>query len=608
MTRATLPPAAAEQHIAVLGKNGSGKTFAVKAVHVEPMLEAGKLVAIVDPTSAWWGLRSSADGKSAGFKVLVLGGDHGDLPLPTNGGEAVARLIVEQRVSVVCDTGNLTVGERTRWMIDFAGTLYRLSRTPLYLVIDEAHVFAPQGKVPDPDTGKMLHAVNQLASGGRSRGIRLTMITQRPQKLHKDALTTADTLIAMRVLAPHDREAVKAWIDGQGDPVKGREVLDSLARLQKGEGWVWYPEGDHLRRGQFPKIRTFDSSATPTDGHATPAPKGAAEIDLSEIKGRLAEAVRDAEQNDPKRLRAEISRLNLQVKRLNDEGGKSQVDPAKLMEALDKGYANGQEDGYARGLDAVWGLANALHDALYHQQGALDQFMGGLRKISPEPGPKPSKPIRSTVHDAQRAIRAAAVAGAPLVTEHKLRANPNACDVCGGSDGYHGINCYLGKPKAAVGAGEPMKDMPRKILTALAQHPAGLSKGQILVHTGYRSSGPVSACFAELARNGWIDASGLVTITRAGLAALGTYEPLPVGDELRESLLNGNSRLKPMEKKLLRVVCEAYPDSIGKGRVLEQTTYASSGPVSAAFAHLVALGYCQKDGRGALKAARELFS
>jgi DNA helicase HerA-like ATPase len=189
----------------VLGKTGSGKTFAAKAAIVEPLLERGRRVGIVDPTGAWWGLRSSRDGKGPGFPVLVLGGDHGDLPLPANGGAAVARLLVEQGVNLVADTSHLTVGERTRWFIDFAGTLYRANRAPLHLVLDEAHNFAPQGKVPDPDTGKMLHAANTLASGGRSRGIRLTMITQRPQKLHKDALTSADTLIAMRVLAPHDR-------------------------------------------------------------------------------------------------------------------------------------------------------------------------------------------------------------------------------------------------------------------------------------------------------------------------------------------------------------------------------------------------------------------
>jgi len=108
------------------------------------------------------------------------------------------------------------VGQYTRWFIDFAGTLFTTIKNPLHLIIDEAHHFMPQGKVPDPDTGKMLHAGNRLMSGGRSRGIRGMLITQRPAKLHKDSLTCADTLIAMRVIAPQDRSAIKDWIDIRG--------------------------------------------------------------------------------------------------------------------------------------------------------------------------------------------------------------------------------------------------------------------------------------------------------------------------------------------------------------------------------------------------------
>ena len=92
MAKAIIPEAALGQHIAVLGKTGSGKTFAAKAEIVEPLLERGRRVGVVDPTGAWWGLRSSRDGKGPGFPVLVLGGDHGDLPLPALGGAAVARL------------------------------------------------------------------------------------------------------------------------------------------------------------------------------------------------------------------------------------------------------------------------------------------------------------------------------------------------------------------------------------------------------------------------------------------------------------------------------------------------------------------------------------
>lgn len=304
----TLPAPALRQHIAVLGKTGSGKTFAAKSL-VEKLLARPQQVAVIDPTGAWWGLRSSRDGKGPGFGVLVVGGDHGDIPLPPGSGTAVAHLVAEQRVSVVIDTSRLTIGERTRWFIDFAGELYRSVRHPLTLVIDEVHNFVPQGRVPDPDTGKMLHAGNQLFSGGRSRGIRLVGISQRPAKWHKDSLTCVDTLIAMRMLAPQDREAVEDWIEGCGDRKLGRQVLDSLAQLATGEGWVWYPEAGLLQRVKFPDITTFDSSKTPEDGGPIPAPKSRAEIDLSGIEAAMAAAIEEAKASDPKALRAEVSDL-----------------------------------------------------------------------------------------------------------------------------------------------------------------------------------------------------------------------------------------------------------------------------------------------------------
>lgn len=308
-----IPTAALAQHIAILGKTGSGKTSTAKAAIVEPLLDHGAQVCIIDPTSAWWGLRLSADGKRPGYeRVIILGGERGDLPLSERSGEAVARLVTEQGASCIIDTGGFTVGEYTRWFIAFATALYTGIRHPLHLIIDEAHHFMPQGKSPDVDAGRMLHAGNRLMSGGRSRGIRGVLITQRPAKLHKDSLTCADTLIPHRVIAPQDRAAIKDWIDGAGDAQQGKAVLDSLASLQRGEAWVWYPEGTHLERVQFPMPKTFDSSKAPTAGGRAPK---VGEIDLSAIKSAMADAVKEAEANDPKKLRARIAELEREAKK-----------------------------------------------------------------------------------------------------------------------------------------------------------------------------------------------------------------------------------------------------------------------------------------------------
>lgn len=326
MTTCILPTAAMDQHGAVLGKTGSGKSYGAKGI-VEGWLNDGRQVCIIDPTSAWWGLRADSTGKRAGFdRVLLIGGDHQDLPLHERSGAACARLITEQGASAAIDTSGMTVGEYTRWFIDFAGTLYSTIRGPLHLVIDEAHQFMPQGKSPDVDAGRMLHAGNRLMSGGRSKGIRGLMITQRPAKLHKDSLTCADYLMAFRVIAPQDRQAIREWIDGAGDPDQGRDVLASLAGLKRGECWVWYPEGGHLQRVTCPKIRTYDSGATPAHGVRSSAV--IAPVDLDAARASMAEAVKEAEANDPRLLRKKIADLQAELRKTAAPAGPSVADVA----------------------------------------------------------------------------------------------------------------------------------------------------------------------------------------------------------------------------------------------------------------------------------------
>lgn len=545
-----IPQAALEQHVAVLGKTGSGKTYTAKAVIVEPLLTAGQHVGIVDPTGAWWGLRSSRDGKGPGISILVLGGDHGDLPLPALGGAAVARLLAEQHVSLVADTSQLTVGERTRWFIDFATTLHRLNRQPLHLVLDEAHMFAPQGKVPDPDTGRMLHAANTLASGGRSRGIRLVMITQRPQKLHKDALTSADTLIAMRVLAPHDRSAVEDWIKGCGDMAAGKEVLNSLASLQRGEGWVWYPEGGFLERMKFPAIKTFDSSATPTDGGPIQAPKGMAEIDLTEIKTAMADAVKEAEANDPKLLRSQIALLQREIGNLRQA-----VPPGEFSKAdMESEYARGREAGRLEERQEMVLLIERLRA----------EVAGTFETVAFTP---------LTV-DAERA--------APRLRPQQVARRAPA-----------GQNSALAKAE-------------RLALTALAQYPQGRSKVQVAILTGYAvNGGGFANAIGSLRSAGRIEGgSDRLVITQAGLDVLGPFDRLPKGKALLDYWFG---QLGKAERKALEALVEVYPRTLSKAQIAARAGYEpDGGGFNNALGKLRSLELIH--GRGEIRASEDLFT
>ena len=275
--------AVVERHLAVVGKTGSGKTYAAKGI-VERLVRRRRRVCIVDPTGVWWGLKALADGGPSQLPVAVLGGDHGDRPLEESMGEAAAAAVVRLPIALVLDLSLMTHAARHHFLTDFCAALFRLNREVLHLVLDEADEAAPQN--PLPETRRLFGEVDRIVRRGRAKGFRVIAITQRPAALHKHVLSQADTLVALKLVAPQDRKAVEEWIKGQADSEAGREVLDSLAKLEAGVGWIWAPEQGVLSKTRFPAISTYNSGRTP-DGTATLPAIAPAAVDLAVLAAAL---------------------------------------------------------------------------------------------------------------------------------------------------------------------------------------------------------------------------------------------------------------------------------------------------------------------------------
>src|SRR5437899_680610 len=78
---------------AILAQRRKGKTYTASVI-AEEMVAAKQPFVALDPTGAWYGLRASADGKHEGLPVVILGGQHGDVPLERTGGRLIADLVV----------------------------------------------------------------------------------------------------------------------------------------------------------------------------------------------------------------------------------------------------------------------------------------------------------------------------------------------------------------------------------------------------------------------------------------------------------------------------------------------------------------------------------
>ncbi len=309
-----LPLDAVTQTFAIMAKRGVGKTHTA-SVMAEEMLKQGQPIVVYDPTSAWWGLKSSADGKKPGFPIVIFGGEHADVPLEETAGEMIATVIVERRLSAILDCGLMRKGARIRFMTAFCEALYHKNREPIHFFIDEAQTVAPQNLKAMPEIARLVGALEDIILQGRRRGLGVTVISPRPAILNTSIRSACEVLIAMQIVGPHDRKAIQEWIDVHGDDMEAaKAMMASLSSLKRGEAWIWSPAWLELFvRTKFRRRETFDSSATPEVGHRVAAPSRMADIDLEKLGAEIAATVERVKADDPKALRAEITKLRREL-------------------------------------------------------------------------------------------------------------------------------------------------------------------------------------------------------------------------------------------------------------------------------------------------------
>jgi hypothetical protein len=560
MSKLPVPEKILDQHVIVLGKTGSGKSSKMRVL-AEHLLDHDEAPIIIDPKGDWWGLKSSADGKHDGYPLVIFGGNHADVPLnPRAGGELAELLATGKRPSLI-DLRGWMPGERTRFFIDFAAAFFRHTRDKRWLIIDEVHNFAPKGKIMDPDAGKMLHWANRLASEGRGLGLNIVAASQRPQKVHNDFLTSCETLIAARVIHKADRDAIKDWVDGCADPAAGKLLLSELASMKRTDAWVWSPEIEFgPERVTFPLFKTYDSFKPQPAG--AEKLKGWAEVDLDEVKSKLAAVVVEAQKNDPAALRKQIAELERQLK-AKATGPK----PEELQRMKDELF----QCGYRSCVQTMAQRTEKFHaDTL----GMMQSELAGAR---------PENPVRRVETHRPAVAQKESRTGTALAVTRARQLNGRAPD---GDD--------------EIGTGGK-----RRIMIALAQQGGPIDQRRLSLLTGLSArSGTWSTYLSALRQAGFIEGRELLAITSDGLSALGTFEPLPTGRALIEYW---RQRLGDSGKRaIFDAVVEVYPSQIDQESVASAANLsARSGTWSTYLSELRGLGLIE--GRGELRASKELF-
>lgn len=579
-------PRLIDTRMLIQGNSGAGKSWLLRLLAEQA---GGRVQTIIlDPEGEYATLREKLD--------MVLVGRDGEVPAEPRGAGLLARKLMELHVSSVIDLYDLRLPQRRQYVREFLESLLTLPRAlwrPVLVAIDEAHLFCPERAAGESEA---TDAVVALMSQGRKRAICGVLLTQRLAKLHKDAAAEANNVVIGRTVLDVDQKRAGDLLGMGGNArqrlrdLKDGEFL-GFGRAMSIQGVVRFVsdpvETTHPKAGQR---------------HTLEAPQPSAVI--RQVLGQLKDLTQQAEVEirSLEQARGRIRDLERQVQaRSAPEDTELRTRMADLERAL--AVAKGRVQAGPPKAEKVPLLTSADKRQLTSLVSKVAKVEGMVRSVQ-KVGERLAPLVEAIGQGSQRLARALDKADR---TEHVERAQPRPSPARPLPTSMPVRSARVARAAAAPSAtsSNGLTRMENVMLTALAQHPRGLTKAQVLVHSGYASSGPVSKAFAALARNGWTSHEGSsLRITAAGLDALGPFTPLPVGAALREHVLGETST---MVGAILRVLFEVYPESITKGEILSRTGYRSSGPVSKAFARLVRLAYAKATGPSRLRAADEFF-
>jgi len=351
MTSFPIPDAVLARHIAVLGQTESGKTYDSKSI-VEHLVGEGYRVCILDTVkSDWWGLTSSASGKRPGLPFKILGGPRGHVPLHAGAGKPIGELVARGKLPLsIIDMQDFDMGEPQAFFVDFAKALFRNVKGVVYLVIEEAHELAPKERVGADKENMAVYWAKKLATASRTKGIRLLIASQRTQAVHNALLGSCGTMIAHCLQLPADQKPVKDWLKANvADKELYQKIEGDLAFLQSGHAWVCSAKAGYFEKVHFPKIATFDNTATP-DKDSGDFDVATAPVDADELRAIIGDAIKQAEANDPVFLKKRIAELEQKLRNpVSLAPLVPAVSTADLTAATWKGFREGFEKGKIAG-------------------------------------------------------------------------------------------------------------------------------------------------------------------------------------------------------------------------------------------------------------------
>ncbi len=549
--------------------SGGGKSYATRRVIEQTARHVQQIV--LDIEDEFFTLREK-------FDYLICAPSGADAIAIPDTAALLARRLRETRVSAIIGLYELSATDRRRFVRLFLEELVEAPKSmwhPAIVVIDEAHHFCPE-----KGEAESMAAVTDLATRGRKRGLCAIMATQRISKLHKDTAAELLNKLSGRVGLDID---VKRAAEDLG--MTHKEATPILRNLEPGEFFAYGPALSKavVKVTVGPVITTHPDIG---DKQITAPPPPSEKIKkllanladlptqaqeeirtIAQFKGEVARLKREltlAKQSMPKAPAAKVTRIEVPVLKEIDRKWLGHAFDEMRLKLAETRAANKQTQRvydsmekdfqmFERGIDR---LAQRITDATNTTKGETANGASGRDAHTRPPTGQATAPIQR---------------------------------------------------RAEAGNGAGLTPMDRAILSVLAQFNEGCRAKKLVLLAGYTLNGSTRNSFSKLRTLGFIVGGNLETIriTQEGLDALGSYTPLPVGDELRQYWLR-HKMLTPMDRAILQVLIN-NPDGLEAEPLCAQARYTLNGSTRNSFSKLRTAGLIVGKNTETISAAPELL-
>lgn len=99
---------------------------------------------------------------------------------------------------------------------------------PVFFVVEEAHILAPQNRKSDSKTW-----ITRVAREGRKFGLGLCLVSQSPKSVDRETLSQANNMIILRLVEPNDQRHVQSASESLSE-----DLVNQLPSLNIGEALV----------------------------------------------------------------------------------------------------------------------------------------------------------------------------------------------------------------------------------------------------------------------------------------------------------------------------------------------------------------------------------